>query len=44
MHRMMVEAVKRGGGGLGLTQPRGRGIHGLHRDAVNLAEHKVLWR
>jgi hypothetical protein len=28
MHRMMVEAVRRGGGDLGLTQPRGRGIHG----------------
>ena len=43
MDRMMVEAVRRGGG-LGLTQPRGRGIHGLHRDAGNLAKHKVPWR
>jgi hypothetical protein len=44
MDRMMVEAVRRGGGGLGLTQPRGRGAHGLHRDAGNLAKHKVPWR
>jgi hypothetical protein len=44
MDRMMVEAVRRGWGGLGLTQPRGRGIHGLHRDAGNLAKHRVLWR
>ena len=44
MDRMMEEAVRRGGGGLGLTQLRGRGAHGLHRDAGNLAKYKVPWR
>jgi hypothetical protein len=39
MDRMMVEAVRRGG--VASASPIPRRVHGLHRDAGNLAKHKV---